>query len=108
MDRYDLVIAGERAPATSGRTFMVDEPATGQPLAEVAEAAAEDASRAVAAARRAFDEGPWPRTSATQRGRVLLRVARLVRDRHEELARLEARNAGKPINDARAEISAVA
>ena len=59
-------------------------------------------------AARAFDEGPWRRTSATERGRVLLRASGLVRDRLEDLARLEARNGGKPIAAARGEIGLVA
>jgi acyl-CoA reductase-like NAD-dependent aldehyde dehydrogenase len=108
MEHHDLVIGGRSVPAAQGATYTVDEPGTGGPLAEVAEAGAEDARRAVAAARRAFDEGPWPRTSATQRGRVLNRVAALVRERLEGIARTEARNAGKPITDARGEVGAVA
>jgi acyl-CoA reductase-like NAD-dependent aldehyde dehydrogenase len=108
MQRFQLVVAGEHVDAAEGATTEIDEPATGRPFAEVAEAGPEDARRAVAAAHRAFEEGPWPRTSATKRGRVLLRVAQLVRERLEEIATLEARNAGKPIGDARGEIGAVA
>jgi acyl-CoA reductase-like NAD-dependent aldehyde dehydrogenase len=103
-----LVVGGERAPAAEDRTFAVIEPGTGGPMAEVAEAGPEDARRAVDVAVRAFDEGPWPRTPATLRGRVLLRASVLVRERLEDLARLEARNAGKPIGDARDEIGIVA
>ncbi|MGH2579925.1 MAG: aldehyde dehydrogenase family protein [Actinomycetota bacterium] len=103
-----LVLGGEGRPAVEGRTFGVIEPGTGAPMAEVAEAGPEDARRAVDVAVRAFDEGPWPRTSATVRGRVLLRASTLVRERLEDLARLEARNAGKPIRDARDEIGIVA
>jgi acyl-CoA reductase-like NAD-dependent aldehyde dehydrogenase len=103
-----LVLGGEGRPAADGRTFGVIEPGTGTPMAEVAEAGPEDARRAVDVAVRAFDEGPWPRTSATVRGRVLLRASTLVRERLEDLARLEARNAGKPIRDARDEIGIVA
>ena len=103
-----LVVGGERRPAAEGKTFAVIEPGTGAPMAEVAEAGPEDARRAVDTAVRAFDEGPWPRTSATARGRVLLRASVLVRERLEDLARLEARNAGKPIGDARDEIGLVA
>ncbi len=103
-----LVLGGERVPAVDGRTFTVIEPGTGQPFAEVAEAGAEDAERAVRMAYRAFEEGPWPRMSATGRGRVLLQAAALVRQRLEELATLEARNAGKPVRDARDEIGLVA
>ncbi len=103
-----LVVGGERRTAAEGKTFTVIEPGTGAPMAEVAEAGPEDASRAVDTAVRAFDAGPWPRTSATARGRVLLRASVLVRERLEDLARLEARNAGKPIADARDEIGIVA
>src|SRR5215210_5684365 len=92
-----LVLGGERMPSSEGKTFEVIEPATGSPMAEVAEAGAEDAKRAVDTAFSAFEEGSWPRTSATERGRVLANAARLVRERQDDLARLEARNAGKPI-----------
>ncbi|MFL5798342.1 MAG: aldehyde dehydrogenase family protein [Actinomycetota bacterium] len=103
-----LVVGGERRAAAEGRTFSVVEPGTGAPMAEVAEAGPEDARLAVDTAFRAFEEGPWPRTSATARGRVLFQASVLVRERLEELAELEARNAGKPIGDAREEIGIVA
>ncbi|MDP9341111.1 MAG: aldehyde dehydrogenase family protein [Actinomycetota bacterium] len=103
-----LVLGGERTPAAENATFSVIEPGTGAPMAEVAEAGPEDARRAVDVAVRAFEEGPWPRTSATERGRVLLRASFLVRERLEDLARVEARNVGKPIRDARDEIGIVA
>jgi acyl-CoA reductase-like NAD-dependent aldehyde dehydrogenase len=103
-----LVLGGEGRPAAEGKTFGVIEPGTGAPMAEVSEAGPEDARRAVDVAVRAFDEGPWPRTPATLRGRVLLRASAMVRDRLEDLARLEARNVGKPIRDARDEIGIVA
>ncbi|MBA3690376.1 MAG: aldehyde dehydrogenase [Actinobacteria bacterium] len=103
-----LVVGGERVPAAEDKTFTVIEPGTGAPMAEVAEAGPEDARRAVDAAVQAFEAGPWPRTSATVRGRVLLRASALVRERMEDMARLEARNAGKPIGDARGEIGLVA
>jgi acyl-CoA reductase-like NAD-dependent aldehyde dehydrogenase len=103
-----LVVGGERRPAAEDRTFTVIEPGTGAPMAEVAEAGPEDARRAVDTAVRAFEAGPWPRTSATARGRVLSRASVLVRERLEDLARLEALNAGKPIGDARDEIGIVA
>ena len=103
-----LVVGGERQPAAEDGTFDVVEPGTGQPMAQVAEAGPEDARRAVDVALRAFEEGPWPRTSATERGRVLLKASSLVRERLEDLARLEARNVGKPIGDARDELGIVA
>jgi acyl-CoA reductase-like NAD-dependent aldehyde dehydrogenase len=103
-----LVLGGERAPAADGKTFAVIEPAAGMPFAEVAEAGSEDVERAVQLARRAFEEGNWPRLSATDRGRILLQAATLVRQRLEDIAAVEARNAGKPIRDARGEIALVA
>src|SRR5881397_247046 len=103
-----LILAGDRGPAAEGGTFTVTEPGNGGPMAEVAEAGPEDARRAVDVALRAFEEGPWPKTSATERGRVLLRASVLVRERLEDLARLEARNVGKPIGDARDELGIVA
>ena len=103
-----IVLGGERVSAADGQTFAVIEPGTGKPFAEVAQAGPEDAQRAVQVAYRAFEEGQWPRLSATQRGRILLQAASLVRQRLEELATVEARNAGKPISDARGEMSLVA
>jgi acyl-CoA reductase-like NAD-dependent aldehyde dehydrogenase len=103
-----LIVGGEPAGSADGATFAVNEPALGQPMAEVAKAGPQDAERAVGVALRAFEEGPWPRTPATERGRVLLRASVIVRERLEELARLEARNVGKPIRDARDEIGIVA
>ncbi len=108
MKREDLVLGGERVPAADGRTFEVIEPGTGQPFAGVSEAGREDVERAVRIAYRAFEEGAWPRMSATARGRILLQAAALVRQRLEELATLEARNAGKPVRDARDEVGLAA
>ena len=103
-----LVLGGERTAAAEGKTFQVVEPGTGEPMVEVAEAGVEDAKRAVDVAHRAFEEGPWPRTSATERGRVLLKASTLFRERLEDFAVAESRNAGKPINSARGEMDTVA
>ncbi len=103
-----FVLGGERVPATSGKTFAVIEPGSGKPFAEVAEAGIEDVERAMQVAYRAFEEGRWPRLSATERGRILLQAATLVRERLEDIAAIEARNAGKPIRDARGEVALVA
>ncbi len=108
MDIEQLVLGGERVSAVDGKTFAVIEPATGQPFAEVAEAGLEDVSRAVQEAHQAFERGPWPRMSATSRGRILLEAAQLVRQRLETIATVEASNAGKPIRDARGEVATVA
>ena len=105
-----LIIAGERRDAAEGATFTVTEPATGQPLAEVAKASAVDVDLALASAHRAFNDGrgAWARTSGTERGRVLLKVSQLIRAREDLLAIAEARGAGHPIGDARWEVGAAA
>ncbi len=103
-----LMVGGERIAASEGKTFDVVEPSTAVSMAEVAEAGPEDAHRAVDVALEAFEEGPWPRTSARERGRVLTKASFLIRERLEDLARLEARNGGKPINAARGEIDLAA
>jgi acyl-CoA reductase-like NAD-dependent aldehyde dehydrogenase len=103
-----LVLGGKRVDAADGATTVVIEPATAEPMAEVAAGGAEDARRAVDVAAEAFERGPWPRTSARERGRVLTRASFLIRERQEDLARIEARNGGKPLGSARAEIDIVA
>ena len=86
-----LVLGGERTSAADGGTFAVIEPATGKSFAEVAQAGTEDAERAVQLAHRAFEEGSWPRLSATQRGRE--GGLDLRRVRRDELLRTEGRSA---------------
>ncbi len=103
-----LVMGGDRVEAADGATDQVIEPATAAPMAEVAKAGADDARRAVDVADRAFDEGPWRRMSARERGRVLTTASFAIRERQEQLATLEARNGGKPIASARAEIDIAA
>ncbi len=78
-------------------TREVVNPATGETLAVVTEASREDVERAVAAAREAFDSGPWRRSTALERGRLLFRMAEVVKRHAAELAELETRNTGKPI-----------
>jgi betaine-aldehyde dehydrogenase len=106
--RYGLRIGGEVLPAAAGRTFTVLNPATGEPVAEVAEAGPEDVDRAVRAARAAFDAGPWPRTPAAERAATLWRLAALLRENAEELARVETAQNGMPLSDARADTELVA
>ncbi len=108
MDAQPLIVGGEPKQAADGQTFDVIEPATGAPMATVAKAGPQDAARAVDAVHEAFETGAWRRTSATARGRVLAETARLVRERLEDLAVIEARNGGKPIDAARGEIGLVA
>jgi betaine-aldehyde dehydrogenase len=103
-----LWIDGRALPAADGAVAEVAEPAVGAPLAAVAQAGVGDAEAAAAAAERAFRNGPWPRASAAERQRALLAFAAGIRACADELARLEARNAGKPIADARWEVATAA
>ena len=104
----ELIIGGEARPAADGARMTVREPATGEELTTVAQAGAKDVDAALRVATDAFTAGVWSATSATERGRVLLRVAALIRERAGELAEAEARNAGKPIGDAKWEVEAAA
>jgi acyl-CoA reductase-like NAD-dependent aldehyde dehydrogenase len=102
------MLGGVRTAAADGATGSVVEPSTGAPAWEVAQAGPEDARRAVDVAARTFEAGAWSRMSARARGRILTAASFLIRERQEGLARLEARNGGKPIGAARAEIDIVA
>ncbi len=102
-----LFIGGEWAPAASGQTLEVIDPSTGEVFDHIARGGAQDVDRAVRAARAAL-AGPWGRTSALERGRILLRMAQRVREQAEELAHLEARDAGKPLSTARNDIDVLA
>ncbi|MGB3330783.1 MAG: aldehyde dehydrogenase family protein, partial [Thermomicrobiales bacterium] len=99
-----LLIGGTRQPAIDGATFDVANPATDQPIAHVAKANLADVNTAVGVARTAFDEGPWPRLSPFERGRIVQRIADRIRERADELARVESANTGKPLARARGEI----
>lgn len=96
-----MLIGGRKVAAADRRTFDTLNPATGRALAQVPMGAEADVDAAVAAARAAFDEGPWPRMKAAERKLLLLRLAALVEERTEELALMEALEAGKPITDCR-------
>jgi len=96
--RYQLFIDGQWVDAESGKTFTTPNPATGETLAEVAEADKADVDKAVAAARRAF-EGKWGRMSARDRGRLLYKLSQLIEAKSQELAALETADNGKPIKE---------
>jgi acyl-CoA reductase-like NAD-dependent aldehyde dehydrogenase len=97
--RREQLIDGRWVPSASGRTSTVSSPFDGEAIGEVAAGNEQDMDRAVAAARRAFDEGPWPRMPASQRGRYLLRIAAMLEGARDEVARLESANNGKPIRE---------
>jgi aminomuconate-semialdehyde/2-hydroxymuconate-6-semialdehyde dehydrogenase len=100
MVSFGHVIDGEERGSRHGARFDSVDPWTREPWADVALGAAEDAADAVAVARRAFDEGPWPRMGHAERGALLHRLADLVEEHSDELARADSRDMGKPVADA--------
>ena len=97
-----LLINNRWVPSESGRTFATINPSTGEEICQVAEADAADVDKAVAAARAAFDLGPWKKMRASERGRMLDRLAGLIEQNADELARLETLDNGKPLSIAKA------
>jgi len=91
-----LFINGQWSDAASGKTFETPNPATGETLARVGEGDAEDIDRAVRAARKAFEEGPWSTMTASERGRIIWRIGDLILEHTDELAQLESLDNGKP------------
>jgi len=105
--KRQMLIDGRWVDARSGETLAVLDPCSAQPFGTLARGRAEDVDLAVAAARRALD-GAWGRMTATERGRILQRLAQLILANGEALAQLEARDTGKPMAVARADAAAVA
>ena len=97
-----LFINNQWVNSHSGKTFPTINPATGEEICQVAEADATDVDQAVKAARNAFENGPWPKMSAADRGRLLYKLADLIEEHADELAMLEALDNGKPYHVARA------
>lgn len=100
MADFQLFINGEFVEAEGGETFPTYDPSTGEKIAEVAKASRDDAVRAIEAARKAFDDGPWPRMSGAERAKYLNTIAELVGSRQPQLAELEARDGGGTIRKA--------
>jgi aldehyde dehydrogenase (NAD+) len=103
-----LFIDGDFVAGAAGRTFAAVNPATGESLCQVHEAGAEDVGRAVRAARRALEDGPWSRMDAADRGRLLLRLADLSEQHAEGLAALESLGGGKVLAESREDVQGVA
>ena len=101
-ERMKLIIGGELRESASGEWFSTTNPATGAVVSEVAKASTADVDLALQVASKAFDDGmgAWPRTAATARGKVLLAVASLIRERRQQFADLEVADAGHTISDA--------
>jgi aldehyde dehydrogenase (NAD+) len=100
-------INGEWQDSASGATLPVIDPSTGEAFDTLPRGDARDIDRAVSAARSALS-GPWGRMTATERGRILLKMSALILERSEEFARLEARDTGKPLTQARTDITVAA
>src|SRR5271154_1950098 len=88
--KRQMLINGKWVDAASGKTFPTYNPATGEVLAQVAEGDREDIDRAVAAARAAFDHGPWKDITPAERGRMMWKLADLIEKHAEEFAQLES------------------
>ncbi len=101
------LIAGERGAAVSGQTIEVLDPSDGQVFTSLPRSDARDIDAAVQAARAAF-HGAWGRCTATERGRILSKLSALILQHHEELSLLECADTGKPIQQAKADITACA
>ena len=94
-----MLIDGKWRESVSGKSFTTHDPATNQTICQITEGDAADVDLAVAAARRAFDSGPWSRMSAAERGRLLYKLSDLIEKHQEELAALETLDNGKPLKD---------
>jgi aldehyde dehydrogenase (NAD+) len=97
-----LLIDNRWIPSESGKTFATINPSTGEEICQIAEADAADVEKAVRAARKAFEHGPWRKTMASERGQMLHRLADLIEKHADELARLESLDNGKPVSVAKA------
>ena len=107
MRTEQLLIGGRWQNAASGKTFADLNPATGENLAEVSEADQGDVDRAVAAARKAFDEGPWPRMPGGERTKILLRIADLLERDAQQIARIESQDNGRPLKETAAQAAII-
>ena len=105
MNTANLFINGAWKTALEGGTREILNPADNQPIATVADGSVRDAELAIAAARKAFDEGPWPRMRAAERAGYLFKLADAIEANAEELAALETRNNGKPLREAKGDVA---
>lgn len=105
MKTYEMYIDGKFTAAKRGATRDIIDPANGELIAKVPESTKEDAVLAIKAARKAFDEGEWRKSLALDRGKLLFKVADLIRANAKRLAELETRNCGKPLAEAEFDVS---
>lgn len=100
-ERRQMLINGKWVDAVSDRTFEVFNPATGEVLAHVASGDVQDIDAAVKSARAAFESGPWPAMTPSDRGRLIWKLGDLIEQHLEEFAQLESLDNGKPLSVAR-------
>ncbi len=98
---HGLLIGNEWRPAAAGTTFSTTDPASGEPICQVAQAGGADVDAAVAAAREAFDSGPWRELTGVARGELMFKFAALAEEHAEELCELESLDNGKPLKIAK-------
>src|SRR4051812_46393288 len=103
--QYKMLIGGKEISARNGATREIRDPANGEIVATVPESNSDDVVLAIQAARRAFDSGPWQKTSAQDRGKLLFRIADGIRKDARKLAELEVRNCGKPLAEAEFDVA---
>ena len=96
-----MLIDGQWVAAASGKTFPVEDPATQEIVAQVPAGEKEDIDRAVRAARKAFESGPWPKISPAERAKLAERLGDLLEKHADEFSELEALDNGKPVTNAR-------
>lgn len=101
---FSMLIDGQWVAGAEGKTIERMSPAHGVVVSRYQSATRVDAERAIAAARKAFDTGPWPHMTAAERSLILLRAADIMEQRQDELARLDTLESGKPISQAKGEI----
>ncbi|KAL5079271.1 hypothetical protein RYX36_007692 [Vicia faba] len=101
VEHTGLLIDGKFVDAASGKTFPSLDPRTGEVIAHVAEGHSEDIDRAVAAARKAFDIGPWPKMTTYERQKIMLRAADLIEKHNDEIVTLETWDNGNPYEQSR-------
>ncbi|QCK88315.1 aldehyde dehydrogenase family protein [Phreatobacter aquaticus] len=108
VSKVQNIIDGLSGPALDGRTIEAICPSDGNVIAVMPRSAKADVDKAVAAARKAFEEGPWGRMTATERGRLLCKLGEAILGHHEELSILESMDTGKPLKQGKADMTATA
>ena len=106
--QYDMLIDGEWKAAANGDYFDVENPATGETVARMANAGEEDVAEAITSAERAFKHGPWSTMPDSERGKILWRIADMVEERRMELGRMESISNGRPISETSSQMLVVA